>query len=420
MGVTHTFVSAIADDPTAQAAGQILPSHWNASHTVNVNLASEVSNILAVANGGSGTATPALVAGSNVTITGTWPNQTIAAAGTSPGGSTTQLQYNNAGAFGGTSGITTTGTELTIASGTQTASSPVVNATQTWNNAAVTFTGVKLNVTDTASNAASLLADFQVGSSSKFKVDKSGNTFANGSVWVNGTTTSGINYTSFRTAIWHENVPRLVAQTGSISAEPTDAIGWRNATGVTSSIDLTLYRESANTLSQRNGTNAQTFNFYNTYTDASNYERVSFKWVSNVLTLAAENAGTGGNRGITIQGKAETIVESTLAGVTFKTSGANRWYVSAAGPLTAAVDNTHDIGASGANRPRIGYFGTRVDAPTLRTDTAYTVATLPAAGVAGRRAYVTDATAPTFLGAMTGGGSVVCPVFDNGTAWVAG
>lgn len=60
------------------------------------------------------------------------------------------------------------------------------------------------------------------------------------------------------------------------------------------------------------------------------------------------------------------------------------------------------------------------EASTLRTATAYTVATLPAAGTAGRRAYVTDATAPTFLGALTGGGSVVCPVFDNGTAWVAG
>jgi hypothetical protein len=33
MPVTHTFVSAIADDPVAQAAGEVLPSHWNADHT---------------------------------------------------------------------------------------------------------------------------------------------------------------------------------------------------------------------------------------------------------------------------------------------------------------------------------------------------------------------------------------------------
>lgn len=52
----------------------------------------------------------------------------------------------------------------------------------------------------------------------------------------------------------------------------------------------------------------------------------------------------------------------------------------------------------------------------------YTVSTLPAASAAlkGARAHVTDATAPTFLGTLTGGGTVVCPVFCNGTIWVSG
>lgn len=61
--------------------------------------------------------------------------------------------------------------------------------------------------------------------------------------------------------------------------------------------------------------------------------------------------------------------------------------------------------------------------PALETPVigpAYTVATLPAAGTAGRRAYVTDASGPTFLSTLTGGGAVVCPVFDDGTNWVAG
>ena len=40
---------------------------------------------VAVANGGTGTASPSLVAGSNITISGSWPNQTINATG---GGST--------------------------------------------------------------------------------------------------------------------------------------------------------------------------------------------------------------------------------------------------------------------------------------------------------------------------------------------
>jgi len=48
----------------------------------------------------------------------------------------------------------------------------------------------------------------------------------------------------------------------------------------------------------------------------------------------------------------------------------------------------------------------------------YTVATLPA-GVLGDTAYVTDATAPTYLGALVGGGAVTCPVFYNGVAWVS-
>ena len=63
--------------------------------------------------------------------------------------------------------------------------------------------------------------------------------------------------------------------------------------------------------------------------------------------------------------------------------------------------------------------GSTIATGTIQTQ-GYTVATLPAAGTVGRRAHVTDATLPTFLGTLTGGGTVKCPVFDNGTAWVAG
>ena len=48
----------------------------------------------------------------------------------------------------------------------------------------------------------------------------------------------------------------------------------------------------------------------------------------------------------------------------------------------------------------------------------YKVSTLPS-GVIGDHAYVTDATAPTYLGTLTGGGSIVCPVFYNGKTWVS-
>ncbi len=57
---------------------------------------------LAVTSGGTGTATPSLVAGTNITISGSWPSQTInSTGGGSPGGSNGQIQYDNAGSFGG-------------------------------------------------------------------------------------------------------------------------------------------------------------------------------------------------------------------------------------------------------------------------------------------------------------------------------
>lgn len=53
-----------------------------------------------------------------------------------------------------------------------TTSRPLIDATQTWNNSGLTATGIKLNVTDTSSNAASLLMDLQVGGTSRFRIGK--------------------------------------------------------------------------------------------------------------------------------------------------------------------------------------------------------------------------------------------------------
>lgn len=63
---------------------------------------------------------------------------------------------------------------LTLTGGTITADAPILNASRTWNNAGVTFTGIKYNATDTASAAASLLLDLQVGAASKVNVRKDG------------------------------------------------------------------------------------------------------------------------------------------------------------------------------------------------------------------------------------------------------
>lgn len=84
-----------------------------------VNLTSQVTGTLPVLNGGTGVTTPSLVAGTNITITGVWPNQTINSTGGGGGGGSLvvgstavtggtngYLLYNNAGVLGvlGTTG----------------------------------------------------------------------------------------------------------------------------------------------------------------------------------------------------------------------------------------------------------------------------------------------------------------------------
>jgi hypothetical protein len=88
--------------------------------TTFANLTTNVTGILPVANGGTATATPSLVQGSGVTITGTWPNQTIAATGS--GGTVTSVAFS-----GGTTGLTVTGSPVTT-SGTITLAGTVAVA----------------------------------------------------------------------------------------------------------------------------------------------------------------------------------------------------------------------------------------------------------------------------------------------------
>lgn len=89
--------------------------------TLNQNTtgtASNVTGIVAVANGGTGTDSPSLVAGSNITVSGTWPNQTIAA--TSSGSGTVTSVAASVPSFLSISGspITTSGTLAISYSGT--------------------------------------------------------------------------------------------------------------------------------------------------------------------------------------------------------------------------------------------------------------------------------------------------------------
>jgi len=73
---------------------------------------------LAVANGGTGTASPSLVAGTNVSITGTWPNQTVnSTAGGGGGGTVTSVSVVTANGVSGSVANPTTTPAITLTLG---------------------------------------------------------------------------------------------------------------------------------------------------------------------------------------------------------------------------------------------------------------------------------------------------------------
>jgi hypothetical protein len=101
-----------------------------------------------------------------------------------------------------------------------------------------------------------------------------------------------------------------------------------------------IWEDTASNLSQRNGTNAQTFRVYNA-TDLSagnpvNFDRATFGWTSNVLRIGTEMGGT----------------YTTARGIDFITNGAVRMSIAATG-LVKVIGTfntlTLDIGATGEN-----------------------------------------------------------------------
>ena len=227
--VTHAKVSAIADDPAASAAGEVLPSDWNAAHTIAV-------------------------------------------------------------------------TSLTIATGTITASEPVLDLSQTWNAGGVTFVGAQFDITDTASANSSIGLVVKRSGTANFAVAKNANLFpatqmgvgcfgiynlanaATGIIW-NGT---AIDFYCGAGKVAYIGPAGLVFTDGNFYLA-SDTKSFQMG----ASSDVIFERDAAATLALRNGTNAQTFRVYGTYTNSSNYVRASLSSSSTAITLAAETAGTG-------------------------------------------------------------------------------------------------------------------------------
>jgi hypothetical protein len=231
-------------------------------------------------------------------------------------------------AIGGTTAAAGTFTTLTANNGTLTgASAPVLDLAQTWNNAATIFTGLRFNVTNTASNANSLSFDLQTGGSSVFNVRRDGTTggalFAIGTSWLGNTLYSG----------------GVMVTSGS-------EVAWANSsTSVYTTLDVRLARDAAGVLAQRRGTNSQEYRLYGTYTSDSNYQRMTIKSVRQTLSaLSGASATTTGTfipDGAVVVG-VTTRVSTLLTGATGYTIGdgtdADRW-----GDITGtAVGTTSD------------------------------------------------------------------------------
>lgn len=175
-------------------------------------------------------------------------------------------------------------TSIQIATGTITASEPGVEITQTWNNAAVTFTASKVNVTNTASAGGSLLADWQVGGTSKMRLEVGG-MFRFSECLSEAGIYCGADISMGNSSVGADNQ--------GLAIRSDYGIKWSEDTTRYGTKDLMVFRDAAGVLAQRNGTNAQTHRVYGTYTDSSNYVRASLASSSTAVTLAAETAGTG-------------------------------------------------------------------------------------------------------------------------------
>ena len=235
-----------------------------------------------------------IIAGTNVTIspTGGTGNVTINASGggsTSPGGSNTQIQYNNAGAFGGVSNLTWNGTTLS-ATGSFTGSftgsllgtsSYALTASYALNSGVAaynTMTGSYGSFYDTGSVLAASATQI-------YSMSLSNTDISNG-VFVSGSDRTRIKFTN--AGIY--NV-QFSAQFSNTDNSTQDAIIWvrKNGTDIVDSSGV------VGVPSQKAGTPGQAIGSWNYYLNLSANDYVQLCWhveQANVITLETIAAGT--------------------------------------------------------------------------------------------------------------------------------
>lgn len=176
------------------------------------------------------------------------------------------------------------------------------------------LTGLTVN---TPTGMAGNLLDLQVNGVSKYSVSASGAVSSAGMtvgsgqllIPVGSQATPGLAFSGYaNTGFYYDtaNSGFAISQAGSrkmLFANSLFQLTDTNA-GITlgAGSDARIYRDGSGVVALRNGTNAHTLRVYNTYTDGSNYERLSVGPVGNVMTFASEAVGTGTARNFNFSG----------------------------------------------------------------------------------------------------------------------
>jgi hypothetical protein len=259
---------------------------------------------------------------------GTFNNARINFASPPAIGSTTP----NSGAF----------TSLSANNGTLTASAPVLDLAQTWNNAAVAFTAINLDITNTASAFGSQFLQFSIAGVPQVRFQRNFST----PVLYFGNSDTGIGSSSTTLSVYANGgaTASFGAGGGGMNLRSDSPYSWASSTNLTSANDLSLFRDAADTLAQRRTTNPQVFRIYNTYTDASNHERGFMRWTSNVLQIGTEKGSVGGSaRNLELQ--VNGVTRATLSPTSFRTP--NSTDIIAGNNLLLANPTSTWMGASG-------------------------------------------------------------------------
>jgi hypothetical protein len=216
-------------------------------------------------------------------------------------------------AIGNTTPAAGSFTTLAANNGTLTASAPVLDLAQTWDNAAVAFTALRLAITNTASLSAvsggCRFFDISIGGASQIRFERNFST----PVLYFGSQDTGLGAAS-SILIFYANgafVFRVASGSSGVAIRSDAPYAWSSSTNLNAAQDLFLRRDDAGTLAQYNGTNAQTFNIYNTFTSATNHERGFLKWSSNVFQIGTEK-GSGGGTARALEFRTDNVARLTL------------------------------------------------------------------------------------------------------------